>query len=364
MYDLVSELVNTMAKQLEQRAQVPAADIWPCEKADITKTFDYSAAPLLDVLYKLFSQPMDVGELAQCFLHPSRLAYLAYLFTTKPTDEIDAKHRMFVAQKLVECISWLRNGNPFLNNNGDNNNIIFRSNNNGVIPEFDDLEFIDDISNQAERTVRLVFAALATLIEHTFFAWMGAGREYHGLYKYNNENLFVRDYYDLKVPHWNFSRNLPWKSLQFVSVESENAKVHFDFNGRGSLICGKMQKIALRIDGKAVRRNEFTNKVNEIFEILRSVLLEAIDESNKMTGEELLLQFVYSQYYVVQNACQNAGMPIEINVSSDVKEGILNSAGVDSGFHATRQKLSSTTDSELRYQLLVEYLNPGNLNKL
>lgn len=363
MSDLVSELVNTMARQLEQRAQVPAADIWPCEKADITKTFDYSGAHLLDVLYEVFTKTDRIEELAPCFSHPARMAYLAYLFTTKPKDEDDANRRIFVAEKLVECIGWLRNGNPFLNKNGDNNNIIYRANKDGGISEFDNLEFSDSFSLETERLTRWVFAALSTLIEYTFFAWMGAGREYHGLYRYKGENIFVRDYYDLKVPHWEFSKQLPWKSLQFITVEGSNAMVNFDFNGRGSLVCGTMEKIALRIDGKPIPRKEFEDKIKEIYEVLRVSLSNAINESNAMTGEELLLQFIRSQYYIVQNICKNAGVNIDVSVPYNVEKGILNSQEVDSGFEATKQKLVVTTDSKERYRLLVEYLDPGNLNK-
>lgn len=357
----VSMLIHTMAKQLEQRAQVPAADIWPCEKGNIIRTYDYSGEHLLQVLYQLFQTPLSQEDLANSFFRPARLAYMVYLFLSKPVSEENKAQHMFVAEKIIECIKYLRNDDPFLTLHGGNN-IIFRADSNGCIKEFENLDFIDVLSPQTERLIRIVFAALSVLVEHTYFAWVGAAREYHGLYTYNGEKYFVRDFYDLKVPHWQFSQNLPWNSLQFISVEADDAIVSLDFNGRGNLTNSKMRKIALRIDGENVSSNEFEEKIATIYSVLNATISEALAESKPMTGEELLLKFIRSQFYSVQTACRKLGLDIDTSVPQSVALGMLNSKNIPSSFDKLLDTLKHTTDSQVRYQLLFDRLYPGNLN--
>lgn len=363
MSDNVSMLIHTMAKQLEQRAQVPAADIWPCEKGNIIRTYDYSGEHLLQILYELFQKPVKQEDLAKSFFRPARLAYMVYLFLTEPVSEENAAQRTFVAEKIIECINFLRNDDPFLALHGGNN-IIFRADSNGCIKEFENLDFSDDFSPQTERLIRMVFAALSVLVEHTYFAWVGAAREYHGLYTYNGEKYFVRDFYDLKVPHWQFSQNLPWDSLQFISVEADDSTVSLDFNGRGNLNNSKMRKIALRIDGENVSSNEFEEKIATIYSVLSATISEALAESKPMTGEELLLQFIRSQFYSVQTACRKLGVDIDTSVPQSVAFGMLNSKNKPSSFDKMLDTLKHTTDSQVRYQILFDRLNPGNLNKI
>lgn len=361
MSDNVSMLIHTMAKQLEQRAQVPAADIWPCEKGNIIRTYDYSGEHLLQILYKLFQKPLNKEDLAKSFFRPARLAYMVYLFLTERVSEENAVQRMFVAEKIFECINFLRNDDPFLTLYGGNN-IIFHTDSNGCIKEFEGLDFIDYFSPQTERLIRMVFAALSVLVEHTYFAWVGAAREYHGLYSYNGEKYFVRDFYDLKVPHWQFSQNLPWNSLQFISVENNDATVSLDFNGRGNLINGKMRKIALRIDGENVSSKELEEKIAAIYSILCTTISKALAESKPMTGEELLLQFIRSQFYSIQTACRKLGVDIDTSVPKSVELGMLNSKNIPSSFDKMLNTLKHTTDSRVRYQILFDRFNPGNLN--
>ncbi len=366
MSEQVNKLISIMARQLEQRAQIPAADIWPCERADITKTFDYTGPYLINVLYEFFSKypkSTDISKLASCFSHPARLAYLCYLFTSRPTDKGDVERRVIVAERIIACISYLRQDDPFLESHAGNN-LIFRPMLDGTIQELEDLDYLCDIHPQTEKFIRWVFAALATLIEHTYFAWMGAGREYHGIYDYKEKSIFVRDFYELRVPHWEFSKKLPWNSLRFVTIESNSAEMFFDFNGRAKRMNSKMKKIALLKDDKLVRSSEFEKEILSIFEVLRVVLANAVAESNQMSSEELLLQFAHSQFYTVHRACKKSNFDIDACMPDEIAEQILKSKGKPSGFENTKQKLMETMNSDERYRLLYDFLHPSNLEKL
>lgn len=364
----IDELFKIIAIQLDQRAQVPASDIWPCERADITKTFDYSGPYLIDMLYKLFSFELDISEIASCFERPARMAYLCYLYSSQANSQNKNEHeiRMFVADSIIKCISYLRNGDPFLKSNKGNQ--IFRKDHNGKISTLENLNFITDIDNLLERKIRLVFAGIATLIEHTYFAWMGAGKEYHGIYDYNNKNYLIRDYYHLRVPHWEFSKNLPFDSLQFITEESENVNFVFDFNGRIKSKIGHMKKIALSIDGIQIKVDEFESKIDWILEVVTRKTTEALIESNKMTSEELLVQFARSQFFTVKTAVDKACLLLskknQLTPQFDhvlpqyIEQDIKLSANQPSSFEPTKELLKQSTNSNERIQLLYKFFHP------
>lgn len=88
------------------------------------------------------------------------------------------------------------------------------------------------IDNEQKLILKKILVALAIINEYLYFAWMGIGRENHGVYRINKDRLLVKEYYDLKPPFWSFSSKLLYSSYTVIADVPELTTPKFDFNGR------------------------------------------------------------------------------------------------------------------------------------
>jgi len=350
----VEKFIEVMASNLEVRSRLPATDVWPNPLADITLANDISGNYILEILEEIFANIEDVEQIAKIFKRPARLVYLMYLFTLKPLNAEIANRRVRLADKMISAISFMRNGDPFIERG---QNKIYSDN---VI--FDSICFGRNLTNNYLTILRKILAALATINEYSFFAWVGLGREFHGLYDYSGKKLFVRDYYDLNPDFWEYTKNIPWKSIVIITEENKSVKPTFDFNGR--MYFNNQHEIisvGMLIDGKPVEATE--EQLQIIFEKLLNALHEAKEETKDMNGNQLLLQYVRAQFYAIKDGISQLGGETNKLVPDNIVDEILNAKG-ESSFAYTLEKLSCTEDRKTRLELLKSFLNPGNLEKM
>lgn len=354
MSEQVDKFIEVMASNLEVRSRLPATDVWPNPLADITLANDISGNQILELLDEIFVNTEDIEQISKIFKRPARLVYLMYLFTLKPSNAEIANRRVKLAEKMISAISFMRNGDPFIEKG---QNKIFCDN---VI--FDSICFEKNLTINYLTTLRKILVALATLNEYSFFAWVGLGREFHGLYDYRGKKLFVRDYYDLNPDFWNYTKNMPWKSIVIITEESKSVKPVFDFNGR--MYFNNQQEIisvGLLVDGKPVEATE--KQLQIIFEKLLVVLRRAKEETKDMSGNQLLLQYVKAQFYAIKDGISQLGRETNKLVPNKLVDEILNAKG-KSSFAYTLGQLACTEDHTTRLDLLKSFLDPGNTDKL
>ena len=113
MCSILSEYINSMAIGLERRSQMPSSDVWPQPYADITLANDFTCDYLLNILCSIFFNH-NIESIASAFRTPSSLVYYMYLFSLKPKDEVEAERRRILAERMIETLSILRNGDPFM----------------------------------------------------------------------------------------------------------------------------------------------------------------------------------------------------------------------------------------------------------
>ncbi|MCI9538948.1 MAG: hypothetical protein HFG35_11915 [Eubacterium sp.] len=354
MSEQVDKFIEVMALNLEVRSRLPATDVWPNPLADITLANDISGNHILGLLEEIFESIDKIEQIAKIFKRPARLVYLMYLFTLKPSNTEMASRRVRLAEKMISAISFMRNGDPFIEK-GQN-----RIYNDNAI--FDLVHFERNLTIDHLTTLRKILVALATLNEYSYFAWVGLGREFHGLYEYNGMKLFVRDYYDLNPDFWDYKKYIPWKSIVVITEENKCVKPVFDFNGR--MYFNNQHEIisaGLLIDGQPVEVNE--EQLQIIFEKLLIVLRQAKEETKDMNGNQLLLQYVKAQFYAIKDGISQLGRETNKLFPDNLVDEILNAKG-ESSFAYTLGQLSRTKDHKTRLDLLKSCLDPGNLEKL
>ena len=204
--------------------------------------------------------------------------------------------------------------------------------------------------------------ALASINEYSYFAWVGIGREFHGIYNYKNRKLFIREYFDLKPDFWEYTKYIPWKSISIITEETEDTKPIYDFNGRMYFEkTNNFKGIGLVLDGISMKITE--QFLQDIFEKLMYALMKAKEEAKCMSANEILLQYVRAQFFALRDSLGKMDMIDKSIVPKEIEKAILNISG-KSSFDATLQKLIVTEKKEKRIDLLKDFLNPGNTNKL
>jgi hypothetical protein len=349
---LVDEFVEAIAVGLERRSQSPGQDIWPHPYADFTLAHDISGNAILDILEQIYDVCSDGKKIANFFYRPSRVVYLMYLFSAKvKNSNSEVKKRVALAENMLSTISILRNRDTFV-----------KSGSNIVYSDYSELDKfnIHKFSDQnLVLLLRKIIAALSTLTEYCYFAWMGAGREVHGVYKHNNSNYLVRDFYDLQLPHWEFTKKLPWKSISVLTDEGDSNQ-RFDFNGRlyyDPLKRTETLKAALTMDGVQV---DFSYKeLDDIYSTIFAVLCEAKEYSRKLSGNELLLQYVRSQFYALNPVITGFNLDIDISVPDYIVKSILTASGTSS-FKKMTDKLKNCKTLEERLVLIKQQVDPRN----
>lgn len=354
MSEQVEKFIEVMASNLEVRSRLPSTDVWPNPLADITLANDISGDCILNNLEEIYKNIGNIEQIAEIFKRPARLVYLMYLFTLKPLNAEIAGNRVRLAENMISTISILRNGDPFIEK-GQNkilsDNSIFKN-----------VYFEENLTTNYMLILRKVLVALATINEYSFFAWVGLGREFHGLYDYKGKKLFIRDYYDLKPDFWDYTKSIPWKSIAIISEENSSVQPIFDFNGRMYFNNQQeMLSVGLLIDGEPVKATE--EQLEVIFEKLLIAIRKAKDETKDMEGNQLLLQYVKAQFYAIKEGMNQIGRKTDNLVPDNLISEILKAKG-KSSFAYTLGLLSGTEDHRTRLEILKSFLNPGNLEKL
>lgn len=352
MFNLTDEFVNVISNTLAVRSKEPSHDVWPYPYADITLSNELSASFLLDILYDICFNGGDVEEISKAFVFPSKLAYYLYLFSTRPSSLDDASLRMALAEKELGILSFMRNGDTFLRNS--NNHIAHYED--GKIKDW-----ICSVSDNQQKMIRKLFLALSTINELEYFAWVGLGREIHGPYVDEYEQFLVRCYHDLKPDCWNFTKNIPWRSIEIVTNAPEIYDISYDFNGR-IRYSGKNEfdKAALFLNGEQIEIGDMVLK--DIFNILSNVIKEATSIERKMSSGQLLLKFVETQYYVLRKVGLALHKETLKSLPLELKKQLLEEKN-KSEYSGMMKKLVNIDDNDEWINIMRGIFHPGNINK-
>lgn len=352
MSRIVEKFAHKMAENLEFRSRYPSTDVWPSPLANIHLATDITGDYILDSLAELFSKSFPIESMSKSFYRPSRLVNLMYLFFVAPKTEIIARRRSWLAEKMLECISFLRCGDTFIEK-GENKIRDFES-------SLSTYNF-DTIDNDCKAVLRKILVALAVINEYLYFAWAGVGRENHGLYHTNRGNILVREYYDMKPSFWSFTDESSYSQCVVLTNARESFTPIFDFNGRmyfnGN---GDFTRASLILDG--VECEHSVAKMTEVYKSLQAVIAKAKNEVKRMSGNELLLKAGQMQYHAFIESAKRMNVSFPDELPNAIQQSLLNASGQPSGVLMT-QKLSNTTDRESRIRIIQDFIMPSNMGK-
>lgn len=345
---LVADYRNRMARDIVRRGDQVGADVWPAPRVDMRWADTYIAPPLLSRLHDCYSTVRDPRVIAKAFHGPSRVVQLMNMFMQPAADEADSHARNWLAEQMLNTISLLRNGDPFL---------------------IHGVNFVDPpqaapfgtLAPSQRRWISELLACLSLYVEFLCFAFVGISRENHGPYFVGDDTLLVRDFYDLRAPFWDFSSTLPFHSVRITTRHAGHLNVTVDFPSRlatTASLHGTLHSAAVIVDGQAIDLTD--GSLESLVMVVVEHLKSAAEESDALGSPELIQQWARVLFWATSPVMQRAGKN-DWSPPPELIERLGEPAG-DSWLADAMQAISKLPDSEreARYRRL---LDPGGLVK-
>ena len=349
MSEIVNKFARCVAENLEVRSRHPASDVWPSPLADVTLVNDITSDYMLHTISRFFDSDNSIASISESFYRPSRLVYLMYLFAVVPKDKEDMEWRLSLAEKMLECISYLRSDDPFMQS-GVNKIVNYENYASNI-----QLTFIDQ---EGQMMLRRILVALAVIDEYLYYAWVGLGRENHGPYVINGQRILVTDYFDLKPPFWPiFPDKLKYSSYTVYTDVEDSFVPKFDFNGRMHFEGRRnFSKACFLVDGEVCPNDAPSLKA--VYSNLCETISIVKSYVKPLSGNELLLYFAKAQNYIIKQSSDKLGVDFPSHLPDEIIRDVL-SASWRSTNSFMLERLDSAPDRESRIRVLQDYLMPG-----
>lgn len=320
---IVDELCLTIAKTLAEveigkEAKGAGFYVWPMPIFHPTEGEIYTAPHFLPKLYealiKLRNKGYNNQKIAQLFKNPSRISQIVWLFTAFETTPLKKEEKTDIAFQIVKLISAYRT-DPFCRNR---KNIIWSRN---KIKEIFKKAHLIKSSKESKKVLGRLNGITWLLCELLYFDFHGAGHEFHGPYKLdNNKVLIIREYYDLKPDHWNFTSQLLFNKITTLELYNKKCKIEFDFFNRTRWtepISQYLQEFSIFVNDELIKE---LDKVKLIVNELEQMLKVGVKEITKMNKKELIKKFAESYFFIIKSLQEELGkdwMPPKLFVSKN-----------------------------------------------
>lgn len=300
---LLNSFATNFAKGMLSRSKQPGHDVWPEPIFHPGEGLVYTVRSFLPLLYdtinKLESKNFTDYEIAKLFIMPSRIVRLTYFFPHFHLSGLSKDGRIDLAGKLLRYLSYLRSdtfcesGVNAIRSNNEINEILRNVN----IVDLSNLENSDRIRSAIGK-----LASILTLYcELLYFSMQQFGHEYHGPYSLGDGKvLLVRKYYDLRPEFWEFSKNLPYEEITFLTIY-KNVEITFDFSNRMHSVSPLGQSLshfAILNWGYADLIEE--TKLEDLFRRTKEVAVSGSKYVNKIGKIELIKKFGEMFFYAIK----------------------------------------------------------------
>lgn len=278
--------------------------VWPMPKFHPARAETYTASHLLPRLYRSLTELRDRGysdqEIAQLFKNPSRIAQLVWLFTASKIVPLGKEELTNLAFDIVKMISTYRD-DTFCE---EGKNIIWSEDKvEDSLGKANNLES----SEESKKVLGKLNGVAWLLCELLYFDFHGAGHEFHGPYELDdNKILVVREYYDLRPEHWNFTSQLSFDRILTLEIY-DNCEIEFDFFNRTRWtepISQYLENFSVFVDGSPVNELE---EVNTVVDQLEKVLREGSKEAKGRDKKELIKKFSESYFFIIKPLQEELG---------------------------------------------------------
>lgn len=344
--DSIDMFRQVMVRTSLGRTQQIGVDVWPAPRADISLADLYSAPILLARLEEAL-RLLGASATAECVRYPSKLAVVMNLFMQRPRDAVEAGRRRALASSLIEVLSLLRSGDPFVLS-GRNQ-----------LPSYTRLA-LEKVSLDSTYSIHGLIARLNFYCEFAYFAFLPFGRENHGPYAEDDEQVFVREYFDLHPAFWDFPQSLPFGQVR-IRAAYEHADLQCDFIGRSfsaSSLPDKMSRASVEVDGSQIEHS--SKALQAIIAALDKTLHRAAGESSLMSESELLQQWVRCEFWAFRSLFSQAGLAEE-----PPPELMLQLAGAAGGSWLSQawRDIAVCEDEAEKRAMLLSLFDPGDQTK-
>ena len=232
---ILDEFSSVMASNLMTTSKEPYSHIWPAPVVNILEARWYSLShfprTLFSMIQKLENRGFTDEEIAKLFGGPSRICLFLFWVDGKHLLKMKKYEIAKLALKLIKYVSFYRRGDIYCR---DGKNLILdREGLRQVIEDFHGIKPDRDRQfNDIRKSVARINAALWLYTELLYFACHSWGHEFHGPYELENgKSLVIREYYDLKPPFWDFSKDMISDKMTTTEVY-EKAEIAFDMLNR------------------------------------------------------------------------------------------------------------------------------------
>ncbi len=302
---LIDEFCESMAIGGMKRSKEPGLDVWPQPVFHAFEGIYFTHGELLSKLYMLLRLIERKGisqfDIAKLFMYPSRATHLMYLFLERPANREEVRKRTEVCVKLLEYITILRKNDPFCKHGKNkvwNDETVANTLSSSCMVDLNTFQEQDKL----RKTISRLIVALSIYCELLYFANLSFGREIHGPYDIRkNDQLIVREYFDLKPPFWKFSKEMSFTTFKLLTVYPNDIEVEFDFVGRfytKDVLGPKLSQISIEKDGKSFPIE--SKALEEILRAVQEIMKKATIEIRDMSKKQLMTKYVEGYFWVLK----------------------------------------------------------------
>lgn len=220
---------------------------------------DSLVAPIVfEETYRLFKSLEKKGysleKIAAIIKSPTRIANYQYLWPSQTLKKVSLKKKQYLAEIFVKLLKILRNGeaycekfrNPVWSNKEvekylkENKKYLIKKNKN---------------PKMAELLARLE-GLIMSYSEMLYYYMLDFSRMFHGPYQYQNKNIFVKEFLDLKAGEmWNLTKDFPFNHFQEVGIYSKSTEIQVFFMGHTHTkpsFPAALESFILKLDGRLI----------------------------------------------------------------------------------------------------------------
>jgi len=303
MDDLLDEYSSSMAGGLLARTKEVGHDVWPSPRFHPMEGDAYVSKHFFTRLYsdirELEKKGFTEKNIAKLFIYPTRLARITYLYHVSHLSELTKDERINLAGKLLRYLSYLRS-DPFVK---EGRNLILDDK--MVRALLKNFEMVDLKSIKNATTIRSLIGRLNAILwsysEILYFCHHSIGYEYHGPYILENNNqLLVRDYYDIKPDFWEFSADFPYGKLAFFTIY-KGADVKFDYSNRmysSQPLSHHLSRFSIPQWGYEDLTNEV--KLNEFYKEIEEAVTISVKYVSALNKVDLMKKYGEMFFYAIK----------------------------------------------------------------
>lgn len=302
----IDKLIDIIVESIlsaKSKDEAAALTLWPLPTPQgVLYWGDEWSKKLNWILHLIDKQKIDNEKIARVLKFPSRATHFLWRTTDAvKNSSLNKKEKLYTIKKLFEILAVFRKKDLFCENG---KNIIWDKKE--LENRKKDLYFFSGKDKKLNKLISTFKTALWIYTELIYWAQHSFGHSFHGPYLEKEEDLLVREYFDLKPQIWSFSQGLNFSEVEIFEIykKGTNSKIKLEFFERSirttQPIKQDLEKFAFKVDEKVIKNSDEIS-------LLSKNLIQIIKRGGKiiqsLNEQKLIEKHADYYFYVIKPLC-------------------------------------------------------------